>query len=148
MPEKRRNWPILIVIMAILAIAVAGISAYVLTSRSTTVVTDGCKDNDGMLFCIIPTTNPNIVDAKITNNTGAKYTGKFTSTCTEPTIIIDGKSQDTLKACGQALTNVEINPGQSKAYQLFISEEFNTKSITVSSVWGKLFSGELQLQLP
>jgi len=153
MVTNSHNRSLVIILAAVIFISLIFVLGYLTLFRSTSNRSAsgndiGCNDNAGMVFCISTTTSPKTLKAEITNNTDRTYIGNFTSTCTEPSLIIDGEVQNTIRACGAALTSVEIKPGETQAYQLQIPEKFNSKTITASAKWEKLISGEVKVQLP
>lgn len=137
-----------IITLTILAVSLTGIVLYFTFSTLLSTQNASCKDNDGVVFCISPTNNPMIINAKITNNSSDSYTAKFTTTCTTPNLIINGEPQGGTMLCGQAPTNVVLNSGKSTTYQLHIPSDLSNKTVRVSAEWEELSSGELQLQLP
>lgn len=52
----------------------------------------------------------------IKNTSSKSKTFSFNSTCTEGTLYIDDKPTQLIKACGQAITEVDIRPSETETY--------------------------------
>lgn len=88
------------------------------------------------------------VITSITNISKSVYSTSFSCTNTEPTIVIDHKSHWTMVICGQAITEVELQPGETKRYtQRLIAQQIGAGSHTVSTAWGDNASPDITITL-
>lgn len=118
--------PRIIILVAVIAIG-AIVALLVFRDQSDNKATDKPTPpatNSGPLSVVLTTTNSRAAvgqtlafEAVIRNTSDTPRTYNFTNTCTQGTLSIDGQATQRSQLCGEALTEVTINPGETKSYQ-------------------------------
>lgn len=153
--KKQRNFITskrLLIGLAVILMAALGWFAYEHYTQDSNVA---CKEQKSIKFCAsapafeIQPTDKLVIEATLENLSDQRtYVGKFNTTCTDPSLVINDQRVSAIRGCGQALTNVEIGPGQIERYTLGVKTNLlqpGRNKIVLH--WDKLTSGTLFISL-
>lgn len=113
----------------------------------TTVISanEACHRNQSTKICIyvtpvsLTTSGVITITTTITNVSSASYSTSFSCTYTEPAIFVNDSQHDSeeIRLCGQAITEVELQPGDSERYIQHVgAKQLGPGKHTIGTAWG------------